>query len=115
MRLRRTILILAFVVAATATTLLGARLIASTIYWSRHQDAPIEAWMTVGMVSRSYDVPRSVVAEAAGLGEGGFDRRPLSEIATGQGIATADLIARLDAAIARHRAAERPDSAGSAP
>lgn len=112
MRFGRTILILAFVIAATATTVLGARLVASTLYWSRHQDAPIETWMTVGMVSRSYDVPRSVVAEAAGVPDGTGDRRPLAEIASAKGIAPDDLIARLNAAIADHRSADADRTGG---
>jgi len=112
--MRRTILLAAFLVAAAATAVFGLRLVGSALYWSAHRDAPIEAWMTVGMVARSHDVPRDVVAAAAGVPTGERDRRPLAEIALDEGVPAADLIGRVERAIAAHRAAE-PRGGGTRP
>ncbi|WP_181700075.1 hypothetical protein [Chthonobacter albigriseus] len=104
MLLSRRILFAVFAIAATVTVFLGVRLIVSTVYWSQHRDAPIEAWMTIGMVARSYDVPPGVVAKAAGLPENVRDRRPLSEIASERGELADKLVDTIEEAIERHRA-----------
>jgi hypothetical protein len=103
-RTRVVLLALAFALAATVTVAIGVRFVASTIYWSQHRDEPIQPWMTVGMVARSYDVPRDRLAAVAGVDPEARDRRTLAEIASARGLPVSDLVAALQAEIDRTRA-----------
>lgn len=107
----RRLLIVAFALAVVLTAVLGGRLVVSSVYWAQHRDRPIEPWMTVGMVARSYHVPRATLAAALDLGAA-RDRRTLAEIARATGRTEADVAARLNAAIAAARAGQ---PAGAAP
>jgi hypothetical protein len=103
-RARILLLAIAFLCAVAVTVAFGVRFVTSTIYWSQHRDEPIQAWMTIGMVARSYDVPREPLAIAAGVDPEVRDRRTLSEIAVARGMTVHALIADLEAEIARIRA-----------
>jgi hypothetical protein len=107
-RPRLVILVLAFALAASATVVFGVRAVVSTIYWSQHRDEPIQPWMTVGMIARSYDVPRERIAAATGVDPADRDRRPLSEIAAERGVPVAALVADIERAIAELRASPEP-------
>jgi len=56
------------------------------VYWQNHADEPIEGWMTIRYVAKSYRVDPRIVRNAIGLPITGPDRRPLIRIAreTGQ-------------------------------
>jgi hypothetical protein len=101
---RRRLLLIAFAVAVVAVAVLGSRLVVRGFYWAGHRDQPIEGWMTVGMVARSYAVPRGALDTALGLGDR-RDRRPLAEIAAARGETVEAVIGRLQAAVAAARAA----------
>lgn len=107
----RRLLIVAFALALVLTGVFGGRLVVSSLYWAQQRDRPIEPWMTVGMVARSYHVPRASLAAALDLGAA-RDRRTLAEIARASGLSEADVVARLEAAIAVARAGQ---PAGAAP
>lgn len=101
----RRLLLVAFAAALLLTAVFGARLVVGSLYWAQHRDRPIEPWMTVGMVARSYHVPRAALAAALDV-PGGRDRRTLAEIGREKGL-SADVVAgRLTAAIAAARARE---------
>ncbi|AKI00293.1 hypothetical protein IMCC20628_01577 [Hoeflea sp. IMCC20628] len=51
------------------------------VYWQNHADEPIEGWMTIRYVARSYRVDPKLVHDAVGLPDTGPDRRPLIRIA----------------------------------
>jgi hypothetical protein len=108
----RWFLITAFALAATVTVLFGARAVVSAIYWSQHRDEPIQPWMTVGMVARSYGVPPDNLFEAVGIMDGRRDRRTLSVIANERQVPVQTLVADLERAIA---AARSPPPAGDDP
>ena len=95
-------------VALVAAALFGFRTVRSALYWSQHRNDPIERWMTVNYVARSYGVPPEVLWDALGLAPARRPspdaRRPLSEIATTRGQSFEQVRATLDAAIARARA-----------
>ncbi len=97
-------------VAVVAAGLFGFRTVRSALYWSQHRDDPIERWMSVGYVARSYDVPPGALWDALGLPPARPPsreaRRPLSEIATARGQSFEQVRATLEQAIARARAAE---------
>ncbi|GAB4270375.1 MAG: hypothetical protein Kow0013_22590 [Pararhodobacter sp.] len=96
-----------FVLTLALTAFFAVRTVVLAIYWTgpEHRDQPLEGWMPLGYVARSWDVPRDVLREAAGLEEGTQPRRNLDMIARDGGISTDALIARLMAAIAAHREA----------
>lgn len=102
-RLLRWLLRAGFVVALGLTLFFGARLTLGAIYWSNHRDQPIEGWMPLRYVGRSWSVPPEVIAEALGIEPGTLPRRSLSQIARDRGIPEAELIARIIAAIAQAR------------
>ena len=102
-RLLRWLLRAGFVLALGLTLFFGARLTLGAIYWSNHRDQPIEGWMPLRYVGRSWSVPPEVIAEALGIEPGTLPRRSLSQIARDRGIPEAELIARIIAAIAQAR------------
>lgn len=63
------------------------------VYWQNHADEPVEGWMTVRYIARSYRVDPKIVHDAIGLPKTGPDRRPLIKIAreTGQPLDTLTL------------------------
>lgn len=115
MRLGRRIMIVAFVLAAAATATFGLKLLGSAVYWSAHKEQPIAGWMTLGMVARSYDVPRSDLAVAVGLPAGTHDRRPLSEIARERGVPEDEVVRAVEDAIAAARAGGAAHGEGARP
>lgn len=76
-------------------------------YWSGTppRDPTIEAWMPVGYIARSWDVPREVLAEALGIAPGSSPRQSIGRIAGDQGESAEVLIVRIDAAIRAYRQA----------
>jgi hypothetical protein len=106
---RHRVLTLALVLATALTLFLGIRLIAFTIYWSQHRDAPLQDWMTLGYVAHSYHVDRDGLAAAVGVEPAQRDRRlTLAEIARLTGRDPAEVHAAVEAAIARSRAPAKP-------
>lgn len=92
-----------FILALVLVVFFAARLTFGVIYWNANQSRPIEPWMPVGYVARSWNVPPKTLAEALGLEPGALPRRSLERIASEQGEPVEVLIARLEAAIAGHR------------
>lgn len=109
-----------FVLALVLTALLAIRTVQYTLYWRAHQRAPIERWMTVNYVARSYSVPPGVLWEALGLPEPPRDtprrdRHPLGVIAATQGKSFDEVNAALLAAIARYRPSDTPTPPAPSP
>ncbi len=102
-RLLRWLLRAGFVLALGLTLFFGARLTLGAVYWSNHRDQPIEGWMPLRYVGRSWSVPPEVIADALGIEPGTLPRRSLSQIARDRDIPEAELIARIIAAIAQAR------------
>jgi hypothetical protein len=84
-------------------------------YWREHRDQPIESWMTVGYIARSYQVSPHIVLQAIGLQANVPDRRPLFEIAEAQGRAVESLIADIEVAILEERDRRRKLPPGGSP
>lgn len=97
-----------FLLALLAAGLFAFRTVRYTLYWSQHHNDPIERWMTVNYVARSYDVPPEALWTALGLPPARPPsrdaRRPLSAIATARGQTFEQVRATLEAAIADARA-----------
>jgi hypothetical protein len=98
----------AFLLACAATLFFAGRFVAYTAYWATHQEVPIEAWMTVGYVARSWGLDPMELDLAAGLPVPKVKGRPqpLSEIAQDRGVPVEEVIAEVKAAIATLRAGQ---------
>ena len=93
----------AFGVALIVALFFAVRLAYFMVYWSdpAHRNQPIEDWMTVGYVARSYNVPRDKLAAAIAVTPAPGQRRTLAEIARDRGVDSDTLKTELRQAIAR--------------
>ena len=98
----------AFLMACAVTLFFAGRLTVFTVYWATHREVPVEGWMTVGYVARSWGLePRALDAEA-GLPVPQVKGHPqtLEEIARDRGVPVAEVIAEVEAALERMRRSE---------
>lgn len=113
---RHRVLVSAFALALALTLFFAVRIVVQAVYWANHRDEAVQPWMTLGYVSHSWQVPPDLLAERLG-----FQRpegRPLTllEQAVARGEPVADLIARVEAAVAALKAEEAArHPAGDAP
>lgn len=106
------LLAVVFIAAAWLAVLFAARATHDTRHWRQHRNEPIQRWMTVGYVARSYNVPPSALWDALDLPDprtdARHDRRPLSEIAAARGQTFEQVAMTLQAAITHARAPQSP-------
>ena len=97
----RPILTSAFLLACVLTLFFAVRFGVQTVYWANHQDEPIQPWMTVGYIARSWDLEGRKIDAVAGLPLPEVKGRPqpLSEIATDRGVPVEEVISDVEAAI----------------
>jgi hypothetical protein len=108
---RQWLLCAVLAIAVVAAGLFAVRTVRYTVYWREHREAPIERWMPVAYVARSYGVPDEVLWDALGPPApraAGFDRRPLSEVAAERGLTFEEARARLEQAIAATKPSRHP-------
>ncbi|MCY0095412.1 hypothetical protein [Hoeflea ulvae] len=98
-------LTLSFLITLTLALVFIIRAGVFFVYWQNHADEPIEGWMTIRYVARSYRVDPKIVHAAAGLAEAGPDRRPLIRMARDQGLPLNTLATSIIEAIEADRAA----------
>jgi uncharacterized membrane protein HdeD (DUF308 family) len=91
----------AFALAVALALFFAARFITSVVYWAGHQNEPVQPWMTVGYVGHSWGVDPRQIDLIAGLPL--LDGHPLtlSEIAAQDGAPVSEVIARVEAALAK--------------
>ena len=111
---RKWLVVLAFVVAVSATGLFAVRTVRRAVYWRSHRDEAIRPWMNVGYIAHSYRVPPWVLHQALGL-PSKPDRRPIRQIAREQGRSVDQVIAILEAAIVHSRPPYPPPAAAPPP
>lgn len=93
------------------------RLTFAAVYWSQHRHEAVEGWMTVRYVARSWEVdPRAILA-LSGLDQTGLppaQGKPvtLEELAASQGLPVAEVIARVEAAVAKLAAGQTAGGGG---
>ena len=94
-----------FLLALALTLFFAVRTVVSAVYWSdpANHDQPMQGWMPLGYVARSWDVPRGVLGEALSFAPDGTPRRNLDMIAAQEGVPLSELIVRLTAAITTFR------------
>lgn len=98
-------LTLAFALTLTLALVFIIRAGVFFVYWQQHQDEPIEGWMTIRYIARSYRVDPKIVHDAVGLPLTGPDRRPLIKIAREDGKPLDQITERVLAAIKAERIA----------
>lgn len=105
---RHPFLTAAFALALALTLFFAGLFVVRTVYWMNpeHHQQAVQPWMTVGYVGRSWHLdPRAIDAEA-GLPFPEGKPLTLQQIADQRGVPVADIIAAVEAAIARLQAAE---------
>lgn len=104
----RPVLTSAFLLACAATLFFAGQFTVYTVYWANHRDMPVQAWMTVGYVARSWGLDGREIDALAGLPLPEVKGRPqpLREIAADRGVPVAEVIAQVEAAVATLRAAK---------
>ena len=102
----RPILTSAFLLACSFTLFFAGRFAVQAVYWANHQDEPIQPWMTVGYIARSWDLDGRKIDALAGLPLPEVKGRPqpLSEIAADRGLPVDEVIDDVEAAIETLRA-----------
>ncbi len=101
---------------AISIALVAVFLIRSVHYAARlHSQEPIQPWMSVPYVARSYKVAPSVLYQALELSPRPHDRRPLAAIARAQHRPVQAVITDLESAIQRARPPSPQAPSTSAP
>ena len=102
---QRPFLVSAFVLAMALTLFFGGRLVVQAVYWSNpaHHNQEGQGWMTVGYIARSWQLKAPELNATAGLPapKAKGHPQPLSEIARDRGVPVSQVIAEVEAAIAR--------------
>lgn len=104
---RHRLLTVAFLAAAGITLLLAVRTTAFYVYWANHRAVPVEPWMTVGYVARSWEVSPTALREALGLPLQVRDRRSIAQIARDKGVPVEVLVAEIETALAAAQRQEK--------
>ncbi|WP_128516639.1 hypothetical protein [Tabrizicola thermarum] len=103
----RPVLASAFVMACAVTLFFAGRFAVYSVYWATHREVPVEPWMTVGYVARSWGLEPQALGSEAGLPMPQVRGHPqtLEEIARDRGEPVAEVIARVETALTRLREA----------
>jgi len=106
-RRQQMILVSALLLALFITFFFGLR--AFRRFSRPPSDEPIREWMSIPYIAHAYHVPPPVLIEALGLPtDTRPSRRPLDRIAKELNLTTAEVITRLEEAIAQDRASRAP-------
>lgn len=105
------ILLAVFALGGAATLFFAVRLVAFWLYWAApdHDRAPLEGWMTVGYIARSWQLPPEEVLALTGSTLEGGRPMTLAAIAAANGESLPALIARLEAALAEQAPQDGPE------
>lgn len=99
------VLVSVLVLSLLLALFFGGRFVVRAVYWESHRQEPVAGWMTVGYVGRSWGFDPREIDRVAGLPlpENG---RPftLEEIARDRGVPVAEVIAEVEAALAKLQA-----------
>jgi hypothetical protein len=101
------LLVSAFVLALAVFGFFAVKFVVHVVYWSNpdHHNQQIEAWMTVGYIGKSWHLDPRQIDDLAGTPKPQGRPKPLIDIARDQGVPVAEVISRVQAAIAQLSAA----------
>jgi hypothetical protein len=95
----------AFAFAAILALFFAVRLLTGAIYWARHQSETVQPWMTVGYVGHSWELDPREIGLVAGLSPPEGHPLTLSQIADRERVPVSEVVARVEAAVARLKGA----------
>ena len=101
---RHPVLVSAFVAFTLLALFFAGRFTFQAIYWSTHQNQPVAAWMTVGYIAHSWKLDPRDLDTAARLPPPAGHPLTLGEIAIRRGVPVSEIIAAVEAAIAKLQA-----------
>ena len=101
---RHPVLVSAFVLFTLLALFFAGRFTTRAIYWSTHHNQPVAAWMTVGYIAHSWNLDPHELEVAAGLPPPAGHPLTLGEIARQRGVPVSEVVAAVEAAIARLQA-----------
>ena len=112
---RHPVLVSAFALFAVLALVFLFNVVSSLLYWSSHEDEPVRPWMTVGYVGHSWGLKAPEIDAEAGtpLPVKGGHPLTLAEIARARGVPVEQVVAEVQAAVARLRAASGGAPAGT--
>jgi hypothetical protein len=99
---RHPVLTTGFVLAVVIMLAFAVRFAVQVVYWSTpaHQNQQLQGWMTPRYIARSWQVSAPELTALAALPPAGEGPRTLAKIATDEGVPLAEIIARVEAALA---------------
>lgn len=94
-------LVSALALATVLSLFFAVRFTIGVVYWSAHHKEPVQAWMTVRYVGKSWGLNPRMINTTAGLPEP-VRSHPLTlaEVAKQRGVPVEDVILEVEAAIA---------------
>ncbi len=101
------LLLLGFLIVSLFTLMFLGRAIFGAIYFKNHPDRPIEPWMPIGFIAKTYHVPPEILLEAVGIPKSDSIRRRIRRISQETGVPYEQLIDQMLRAIQDYRD-ERP-------
>ena len=102
-------LVSALVLATVLTLFFAVRFAIGVVYWTKHHQEPVQAWMTLRYVSKSWDLDPRQISTTAGLPPPQHGHPvTFAEIARQRGVPAEDVVRDVEAAIASLDKAEKP-------
>lgn len=102
---RHPLLVLAFLLASMGASFFAGRIVWNAVYWAQHRQEPVQPWMTIGYVGRSWGLsPREIDARAGLPQPEKGQPLTLQQIADQRGAPVGDIIALVEATVAQMRA-----------
>lgn len=98
----------AFLLSCALTLFFAVRFVGHAVYWANHENEVVQPWMTVGYVARSWGLDGREIDALAGLPLPEVKGHPqtLAEIAADRGVPVAEVIAEVEAVVAKLKAAQ---------
>jgi hypothetical protein len=94
-----------FALASLLVLFFAGHFVYNVIYWSAHQNETVKPWMTVGYVGRSWDLNPRLIDETAGLPLPVAGQPfTMQEVAAQRGVPVSEVIAKVEAAVAKLKA-----------
>ncbi len=93
------VVLLAFLLALAFTSVRIVHTATDMVYWHKHQDEPLNNWMTLHYVAHSYHIPPHVLYETLEMPDWPPDRRSLKELSQALDIPLETLKSKLQQAI----------------
>lgn len=102
------LMLIGFVLVSILTLLFFMRTVIGAVYFNNNKDRPIEPWMPIGFIAKSYQVPSEVLVQAVGIPLDKSILRQLRRVSQETDIPYDRLVEILMETIKEFRASEQP-------